>query len=92
MWTNRGSSQTVPIITDCILSAGTLCQSLQDQFDEKGHSGYYRDFIKDYALLERPLDALREKNARWDWTPEHRAAFLALRDAVVSAKPLAQLD
>ena len=43
-----------------------------------GLVGYYRKFIKDFAQISRPLDALR-KAEKFEWTPEADAAFEELR-------------
>ena len=43
-----------------------------------GLVGYYRKFIKDFAKISRPLDALR-KAEKLEWTPEATAAFEELR-------------
>ena len=43
-----------------------------------GLVGYYRKFIKDFAKISRPLDALR-KAEKFEWTPEANAAFEELR-------------
>ena len=43
-----------------------------------GLVGYYKKFIKDFAQISWPLDALR-KAEKFEWTPEADAAFEELR-------------
>ena len=51
-----------------------------------GCSSYYRRFIKDYAKIARPLDALRRtvSNNKFKWEQEHQDAFDALKTAITS--------
>jgi hypothetical protein len=54
-----------------------------------GLAGYYRRFIKAYGAIAAPLTALLKKEA-FSWTPEAKAAFDALKQALSTA-PLLQL-
>ena len=44
-----------------------------------GLVGYYRKFIKGFTEIAKPLTLLTRQQAKFDWTPEHHAAFLHLK-------------
>ena len=48
-----------------------------------GLLGYYRKFIKGFAKIAKPLTLLTRQQVKFDWTPEHHAAFLHLKEAIV---------
>ena len=50
-----------------------------------GLVGYYRKFIKGFAKIAKPLTLLTRQQVKFDWTPEHHAAFLHLKEAIVQA-------
>nr|GEU70407.1 hypothetical protein [Tanacetum cinerariifolium] len=56
-----------------------------------GLTGYYRRFIKGYALSSQPLTRLLKKNA-FVWTKESQYAFVHLKEAMVNALVLKLLD
>nr|GEV00916.1 hypothetical protein [Tanacetum cinerariifolium] len=56
-----------------------------------GLTGYYRRFIKGYALISQPLNRLLKKNAFF-WTKEAQSAFVHLKEAMVNAHVLKLLD
>ena len=48
-----------------------------------GFCNYYRRFIKDYSLLEKPLTTLT-RNVEWQWTENEQLAFERLIYAITS--------
>ena len=50
-----------------------------------GLVGYYRKFIKGFAKIAKPLTLLTRQQVKYEWTPEHQAAFVHLKDAIVQA-------
>ena len=57
-----------------------------------GLVGYYRKFIKGFAKIAKPLTLLTRQQVKFDWTPEHHAAFLHLKEAIVQAPILHYLN
>ena len=54
-----------------------------------GLASYYRKFIKDFAIIARPLWKLCEKNVRFKWSEECQAAFDLLKQKLVNSPILA---
>ena len=50
-----------------------------------GLVGYYRKFIKGFAKIAKPLTLLTRQQVKFDWTPEHHATFLHLKEPIVQA-------
>ena len=50
-----------------------------------GLVGYYRKFIKGFAKIAKPLTLLTRQQVKFEWTPEHQAALVHLKDAIVQA-------
>ena len=47
--------------------------------------GYYRKFIKGFAKIAKLLTLLTRQQVKFEWTPEHQAAFVHLKDTIVQA-------
>ena len=50
-----------------------------------GLVGYYRKFIKAFAKVAKLLTLLTRQQIKFEWTLEHQAAFVHLKDAIVQA-------
>ena len=50
-----------------------------------GLLGYYRQFIKNFAKIAKPLILLTRQQVKFEWTPEHQEAFMKLKDSIIQA-------
>jgi hypothetical protein len=57
-----------------------------------GLVGYYRQFIKDFSKIAKPMMKLLEKNKAFEWTVECQASFEELRKRLTLAPVLVLLD
>lgn len=57
-----------------------------------GLAGYYRKFVRHFAVLAKSLTELLKKNVLYVWTSDHELAFSALKQAMSSAPVLALPD
>jgi hypothetical protein len=57
-----------------------------------GMTGFYSEYIPDYATIAYPLNELRKKGVEWLFTDEHRAAVASLKAALVSDAVLVHPD
>ena len=57
-----------------------------------GLTGYYRQFVKGYSEIARPLTDLTREDCKWVWAEAHQKAFETLRDALVSEQVMAYPD
>jgi hypothetical protein len=57
-----------------------------------GLAGYYRKFVRHFAVLARPLNDLLKKGSLLVWTAAHSSAFEALKSALMVAPMLALPD
>ncbi|GBG78194.1 hypothetical protein CBR_g26227 [Chara braunii] len=57
-----------------------------------GLASYYRRFIRSFACLAKPLTNLLKKEEQLIWTPECKAAFRTLKEALTSAPVLVRPD
>jgi len=44
-----------------------------------GLANYYRQFVKDFAKLAKPLHRLVRKDKKWNWEEEQEAVFKELK-------------
>lgn len=54
-----------------------------------GLAGYYRRFVRHFGIISKPLTSLLKKHSLFIWTPEHAAAFQALKTALCQSPVLA---
>jgi hypothetical protein len=57
-----------------------------------GLVGYYRQFIKDFSKIAKPMMKLLEKNKAFEWTVECQASFEELRKRLTLAPVLVLPD
>jgi len=49
-----------------------------------GLANYYRQFVKDFARIARPLNNLTRKEEKWKWESEQQTAFEQLKQVFMS--------
>ena len=54
--------------------------------------GYYREFIKNFMKIAKPLTLLTCQQVKFDWTPTHHEAFLHLKESITQAPILCYPD
>ncbi|GJR16025.1 putative reverse transcriptase domain-containing protein [Tanacetum coccineum] len=54
-----------------------------------GLAGYYRQFIKGFLKIAKPMTKLTQKNVRFNWSKKEEAAFQLLKQKLCSAPILA---
>ena len=57
-----------------------------------GFTGFYREFIKNYARITRPLTMLTHKDHKWTWGTLYQQAFKFLKKEFTKAPILARPD
>lgn len=57
-----------------------------------GLSGFFRRFIKDYAVITAPLTNLLKKDCCWVWNAEQQQAFTTVKQLLVDRPVLALYD
>lgn len=57
-----------------------------------GLAGYYRKFIRHFAILTKPLTELLRKGVLYVWTSDHEISFTAVKQALCNAPVLALPD
>ena len=76
------------IATD-VISKWPVPQNLRQLRGFLGITGYYRRFVKDYAKIVAPLNAIARKSPPYEWTKECQVAFDRLKEALSSPPILA---
>ena len=54
-----------------------------------GLAGYYRRFVRHFAIIAKPLTALLKKGVFYVWTQDQEISFNTLKQAVISSPVLA---
>jgi len=73
--------QTDPTKIEAVLSWPTPA-NVRELRGFLGLGGFYRKFVRHFAIIARPLTNLLKKNTLFVWTDEHQQAFQALQQAV----------
>lgn len=55
-----------------------------------GLTGFFRHFVKNYALITEPITRLTRKNERWNWGADQVHAFQNLKD-ILSSRPVLKI-
>ena len=50
-----------------------------------GLVSYYRKFIKGFTKIAKPLTLLTRQQVKFEWTHEHQAAFIHLKNTIIQA-------
>ena len=67
-------------------------KSIKDVQKFLGLANYYRQFIKGFATVARPLYNLVKKDKKWEWTEKEKKAFRELKERFTKEPVLAALD
>ena len=67
-------------------------KSIKDVQKFLGLANYYRQFIKGFATVARPLYNLVKKDKKWEWTEKEKKAFRELKEQFTKEPVLAALD
>ena len=57
-----------------------------------GFCNFYRKFIPGFSDLAKPLLSLTHKNARWQWSVDHKLAFTKIKEAFLKQPVLSFPD
>ncbi|KAK6581227.1 hypothetical protein PZA11_005918 [Diplocarpon coronariae] len=57
-----------------------------------GFCGFYRQFIRNFGLIAKPLSVLTRPTVPWNWTEECRIAFEELRKQLLSIQRIYHFD
>ena len=57
-----------------------------------GFCNFYRQFVKNFAEVARPLHDLTKKEAKWEWGPRQEGAFQTLKDIIIANPVLIHPD
>lgn len=60
-------------------------KSLKDVRSFLGTCSYYRKFIRNFAVIAKPMHKLTEKNCPFKWTDECETAFQQLKNSLLTA-------
>jgi len=71
------------------MASASVCQRSTQFF---GLAGYYRHFVRHFAIIAKPLTELLKKGVPFHWTEPQANSFQALKDALTTALVLALPD
>ena len=57
-----------------------------------GLANYYCQFIKDFAVIARPLHNMEKKYQKWEWTERQEEVFKRLKERFTKELVLTALD
>lgn len=66
--------------------------SIKDLYKFMGLANYGRNFVQNFAQIEKPLNQRRKKDVQYIWEPMHQECFDKLKDILKSAPTLYLFD
>ena len=67
-------------------------KSVKDVQKFLGLANYYRQFIKDFAKIARPLHEMTRKENKWNWGERQQKAFEELKERFITEPVLVTPD
>jgi len=67
-------------------------KSMKDVQKFLGLANYYRQFVKDFAKIAKPLHEIRRKENKWSWGERQQKAFEELKERFTTEPVLVTLD
>ena len=67
-------------------------KSVKDVQKFLGLANYYRQFVKDFAKIARPLHEMMRKETKWSWGEKQQKAFEELKERFITESVLVTLD
>lgn len=58
----------------------------------KGLTSFFKRFVKNFAVIARPLTDLLKTNSRWEWSGEQAEAFRILKEKLIERPVMALYD
>jgi len=86
----KGSLATDPCIIQAVLQ-WPQPSNVKELRSFLGLAGYYRKFVRFFAVFVRSLTSLLKKNTLFVWTSEHAVAFQELKSALCSSPVLCKI-
>ena len=82
---------TDPAKIEAVVSWPTLT-TVKELRSFLGFAGFYRRFVRHYAIISKPLTSLLKKHSLFVWSTEHETAFQSLKKCLSSTPVLALPD
>jgi len=60
-----------------------VLRSVKDVQKFLGLTNYYRQFVKDFTRVAKPLHEMTRKNVKWDWEERQQKVFEELKERFI---------